>query len=203
VAVVPPTAGTYFVAIRGTTSTMAGGYTLGTVAGGIASGVTGSIGFTGDDKPIMGEGSALSHGQHHAEPAAHRTDDGRGQRHDPAGLQRGRQRAGHRPGSLGLQQRQCGGHLRPRSGHPGAVRIVARGDSSEEPSFEALHVRIVSASNATVGGRAQLRLQIQDDDRGAAPSCRPDGGLVFDPAGLEAGQNDLSAIGQGTDGLWV
>ena len=64
-------------------------------------------------------------------------------------------------------------------------------------------MRIVSASSATVGGRAQLRLQIQDDDRGGGAFLPPDGGLVFDPAGLEAGQNDLSAIVQGTDGLWV
>ena len=58
VGLVPPTAGTYFVAIRGTSNTMTGGYTLGTLAGGIASGTTGSVGFTGDDKPILGEGAA-------------------------------------------------------------------------------------------------------------------------------------------------
>ena len=164
--------------------------------------MTGSVGFTGDDKPIMGEGSSASPGS--ITLSLQRTGA------TTAGASATIQLVFNEDANeLDIDQAASGfnGGSTVISFAPGqatqTLRIVARGDASEEGSFEALHLRIVSAGNATIGARAQLRLQIQDDDRGGGAFGPPDGDLAFDPSGAATGQHDGAGLAFASDGLWA
>lgn len=202
-AVTAPTAGQYFVAVKGTPIGAIGAYTVSTsTPSAPGGGATGSVGFIGDEKPLVIEGSEGDPGRIVLSLARTGAVSGSATVTVQLVFDEDATAQDIDLGASGFANGTAVVNFAPGQSSQ-VLRLVVRGDAVEENGLEGLHLRVISAANAAVGPRAQLRLLIQDDDRL--------GGGVFTPAGTDLAsvapaqvQNGVSAefSANAPDTLW-